>query len=239
MNLTEFGFGACDELSRLSNYLLSSSISIGESGTPSPTKEGTLTVFYDQSAKMLLAEFGVCRAVDIYQWYNRQILRLAVRHDPNVLTGFKANVGLPSGHLQTLIESGSVPEEVLARISFRDKEVRDHLHKTLNVFKDSPMQLFVEARNCIVHALGRDTDGRVAAAVAATPSGRTEGITIKDGIISVSTQSAIGCTNTVDSQISIMDQELAFRYRLPTKPWSAMDDPSRRLIARVQKHGNE
>jgi len=36
-----------------------------------------------------VGEWGVCSVVDIYQWYNRQVLRVAAQHAPEVLEGFR------------------------------------------------------------------------------------------------------------------------------------------------------
>lgn len=216
MRLTEHGKTACEAIGRLQKAIIALKLEVATSGYPKAMNEGDLVVYHDPATTSFLIESGVCRAVDIYQCYNRQILRFAATRDLAVLLGFRDGITLNTRDVEGLIQSGNITQVLLDKISLRDKSVRDHLHKTLGVFEDTPMALLVETRNCIVHGMGKDLDGRVSKCLQTCKS-RDIGISVKDGNLHLSEHAAFWACQTVMAQVSIMDQELAHRFSLPTE----------------------
>jgi len=212
MKNTQQGIEAQDELSRIHDGLIRMAAEVETSATHAASADEVLTIPHDPDALQHLAERAVCDAVDIYQTYNARILEAVVVYCPSALT-----LGRPVK-------------------SLRDSDIRKHVHRTLGVFEDTPMGLLVKTRNCLSHSRGRDEDGKVLAALKSVPAPRRLGIAVVDGRVCISPRAAIEVCHAVQIQLSMMDQELAHRFGLPSSERSASGP--RLLMRIVQKRSN-
>lgn len=162
-----------------------------------------------------VGEWAICSVVDIYQWYNRQVLRVAAQHAPEVLEKFRDGVSLDSKDVRALVTGVSPVDVIIEKILFKDKNVRTHLHQVLQGWEEEEMSVLVEARNCFVHALGHDTEGRVAIALKQKKSPWRLPLNVENGRVVVTADTAGSAIQIGLAQISIMDQQFGNRYDLP------------------------
>lgn len=216
--LTTAGRIACDELGQMNMLIMSVNGDNAEHNkrVKERNKHGEeVNVEYTAYLQKSLGEWGVCRVVDIYQWYNRQVLRVAAQHAPEVLDGFRDAVRLDGRDVSALATGANPVDVIIEKVLFRDKAVRGHLHNVLGIWEEDEMSLLVEARNCLDHALGEDSEGRVAKALASKPSPWKLPLAVNVGRVVVTVETALSAINIGLAQISIMDQQFGNKYSLP------------------------
>ena len=142
---------------------------------------------FTAALEKFVSEGAVCRAVDLYHWYLRRVLQLALSRDRSLIRSWKDALNL-SEKRTAEIESASSAESVLSSLfRGREKAFRDLVHKHLNVPDLSVIPMLVEVRNCIVHHLGSDVDGKVAGLVSECLE---IGVEVRVGAIIVSSSAA-------------------------------------------------
>ncbi|MEY2489083.1 MAG: hypothetical protein QOC70_1025 [Verrucomicrobiota bacterium] len=216
--LTTAGRIACEELGQLNTLVLGVNGDNADHNKRVKERYGggeEVNVEYTAYLQQSLGEWGVCRVVDIYQWYNRQVLRVAVQHAPEVLDGFRDAVRLDGRDVSALVTGINPVNVIIEKVLFRDNVVRGHLHKVLGIWEESEMSLLVEARNCFDHALGNDSEGRVAKALASKPSPWKLPLAVNAGRVVVTAETALSAIAIGLAQISIMDQQFGNKYSLP------------------------
>lgn len=211
MKLTIFAQSACDELSQLMMYLTQSVSALQKHNaqvkSAHPHLEGANTE-YDAMVERLLAEQALCKTADLYQWYNREVLRAAALKSPSVLTGF------PNKKVAAKASDDPSVDGLIRERELKDWAVREHLHKHLGMWEEAEMALIVSSRNCLVHAMGWDTDGSVTKAIAKTRSAWGVALRVTDGRLHVTIRAAEMAIQATLAQISIMDQQFARRYEV-------------------------
>lgn len=156
-----------------------------------------------------MAEWALCKAADTYQWYNREVLRAAARKSPTILKGF------PNKRVAAKVND-RVGELISGR-ELKDWAVREHLHKHLGMWEESEMALLVRARNCLVHAMGLDTDGEMETAIENASSPWKLNLTVERGKLQVAVGAAETAIRVTMAQVSLMDQEFARLHDVPAK----------------------
>ena len=174
-----------------------------------------VNVEYTGYLRKTLGEWGVCRVVDIYQWYNRQVLRVAAQHAPEVLDGFRDGLRLDGKDVSALATGVNPVDVIIEKVLFQDKAVRGHLHKVLGIWEEEEMSVLVEARNCLVHALGDDSEGRVANVLASKRSPWKLPLVVNARRVVATVETALSAVEIGLAQISIMDQQFGNKYSLP------------------------
>jgi hypothetical protein len=216
--LTTAGRTACDELGQVNMMIMCVNGDNADHNKRVKERRNDgeeVNVEYTAYLQKSLGEWGVCKVVDIYQWYNRQVLRVAAKQTPEVLDGLRDVVRLNGRDVSALATGVNPVEVIIGRMLFRDKAVRGHLHKVLGIWEEDEMSLLVEARNCLDHALGEDSEGRVAKTLASKPSPWKLPLTVKAGRVVVTVETALSALNIGLAQISIMDQQFGNKYSLP------------------------
>jgi hypothetical protein len=168
---------------------------------------------YTALLEKFVSESTVCRVIDLYHWYLRRVLQLALSRDRSCIRAWAPTLGLSEKKTVEIETAGSTDQVLSGLLRGREKSFRDLVHQHLDVPNLSAIPLLVEVRNCIVHHLGRDVDGRVSALLPDCPE---LGIEIQNEHVVVSGSAAYEGACRVLSDISIMDQVLARLLGLPT-----------------------
>lgn len=170
---------------------------------------------YDTLATKLVGEAILCKIVDLYQVYNRRVLKLVIDAAPDVLEELRFRIPVAATELSAMIKGAVSPSSLLDKIQFNDRTVRENIHKHLKVWKESEMDFLIEARNCIVHAdgFGFSPDLRAKIQPGASPWKLPFSFS-SDNRLEVNESTAMTVCTIALAQISIMDQMLVNLYEL-------------------------
>jgi hypothetical protein len=213
MKLTSLGVDAIEKLGFLFtwNMVVPSSIAQKFSVEQFPENKP----FVDKH-NTLVSEFLVCRVVDIYQQYNRNMLASLIEAHPELLEDLKTTLPLKGSEIVGLINGSYSPKELLNKVHFTDKAVRDHIHKRLDFWQEEEFDYLIEARNCIVHADGYGFDPHLRAKIESKGTPWKLPLSFaEDGRIIVTPATAFTSVDVAMAQISIMDQGCAISYSIP------------------------
>ena len=210
MKLTAMAQDASDELGQASMYLLLSRDDLQKHDarlkSSHPQMEAP-NAKYNAMAERFIAEWGICKAADTYQWYNRKVLHAAACRSPSILKNFPGKM-VAARAIDRV--AGLISEREL-----KDWAVRKHLHEHLGIWEESEMALIVRARNCIVHAMGLDSGGEMAKAIAEAKSAWGLIISVRNGRLRVTAAAAETALHLTLAQISLMDQGFARLHHVP------------------------
>ncbi len=171
---------------------------------------------YTDYLESAFGEMALCRAVDFYHVYLRQVVLLAATATPTLLRSWKSALNISEKRLQEF-ESGANPAGTVAGF-FRGNEskIRALVYEHLNMPLREDLEVLVEVRNCIVHQGGKDADGALATILAGNDR---LGICVVKGSVVVRGAEAQNLVDCVFSDLSILDQCLARTLQLPTAPF--------------------
>jgi len=189
---------------------------------------------FNDVASRSLGILQLCRAVDLYNWYCRQVLTLAVKTNPRVVDLLRKAEQRIAKTISKAEKAGADPAAALvtnylAR-SANDHAIREAIHEHLQVTLNPEVETICESRNIIVHHRGHD-DGRVADALGKMGSQRAMigamdfpagHMPIKlDANCHLCIEARIGAwaISLLQQQIHTMDQNFSYVYKLPTKRW--------------------
>jgi hypothetical protein len=170
---------------------------------------------------VLVSEFVVCRVVDIYQIYNRNVLKDLVVAHPDLLTDLSEHLPLKGREIVGLMNGAIHPSQLLDKVQFTDRAVREHIHKKLGFWKESELDYLIPARNCIVHSDGYGFDPKLRARL--ENEGTRWNLPLRfavDGRLILEPQAAYVSIEVAMAQISIMDQGCANNYRVDSSEHS-------------------
>lgn len=212
MNLTDHGSSAIEKLSYLHTWLLITADAIRRK---CDTVECPENEEYLNLNDRLVSEFVVCRVVDIYQIYNRRILKELVVAHPNLLADLSSNLPLKGKEIIGIINGTTCPSSLIDKVQFTDGAVREHIHKKLGFWKEPELDYLIPARNCIVHADGFGFDAQLRERI--QKEGTPWNLPLhfsNEGQLILEPQAAYISLDVAIAQISIMDQGCANSYQI-------------------------
>ena len=180
---------------------------------PEPGSENAqYTAFLDES----LGEMSLCRAVDLYHWYLKQVVLLILNANPVLVRQWGKQLKITNSDDLDAFDKGHNREKLLTKW-FRGAEwkTRQLVHEHLKIPLKEDLGILVQVRNSIVHSLGRDTDGTLEPVLKGN-SRLNLGVT--NGQIAVGFSGGDAAIGIVISDVSIIDQCLARLFSLPTAP---------------------
>lgn len=212
MNLTRHGISAIDKLSFLHMWTIISADAIRRKCSTVECPENS--EYLDLNDR-LVSEFVVCKVVDAYQIYNRQVLKELVGSHPELLADLSENLPLKGKEITGLMNGTISPAQLLDKVQFTDRAVREHIHKKLGFWKESELDYLIPARNCIVHSDGYGFDSKLREKI--EKEGTPWNLPLHfapDGRLLLHTQAAYVSCDVAMAQISIMDQGCTNNYNI-------------------------
>ena len=180
---------------------------------PGPGKENAeYTAFLNETIGGMI----LCRAVDLYHWYLKQVVLLILKANPSLLRQWAKQLKIANTGELDAFEKGQNREELLTKW-FRGAEwkTRQLVHEHMKIPLKEDLGILVQVRNCIVHSLGKDMDGTLEAILKGNIR-LVLGIT--SGHVTVGYNGGDAAIGIVISDVSIIDQMLARMFALPTTP---------------------
>ncbi len=168
---------------------------------------------YTETLERFVNESLVSRSIDLYHLYLRKVIALALNRDPSLIRAWALVLDLSKKKV-TEIETASTWNQAISRLfPKRENVFRNLVHEHLNVPHMYVIPLLVEVRNCIVHHLGEDLEGKASLLASENPE---IGIRVCGGHVSISNAAVMNIVGRVLSDISIIDQCVGTVLGLPT-----------------------
>lgn len=217
MKLTKHGIGAIDALSYLHTWTIISADAIRRKCNTVSCVENTE---YLELNDKLVAELVICKVIDIYQIYNRQVLKELVHSHPELLLELNGSIPLKGREIIGLINGSLSPAQLLDKVQFTDQAVREHIHKRLGFWKESELDYLIPARNCVVHSNGYGFDAKLREKF--EKEGTPWNLPLHfsdDGQLILHPQAAYVSIEVALAQISIMDQGCSHNYNVKSQEY--------------------
>lgn len=242
--LTEYANMAMDELFQLTFVCsqIAGDIGCAESVLQARNKKWpeltpVTNLSFNSAAFRFLGIFQLCRAVDTYNWYCREALKLSLSANPGpIIDAIRSKTGKMA---QTVAKADKRRQDAAAEIireflgdRYRgDRVIRETIHRDLDVMQNPEIELLCTCRNVLVHKRGRDEFGEVAEGIRELGSKRAligaqrypvDHMPIAvDGENSLVIAEGIGnwAAELLKQQIFMMDQNFAHVYKLPRRIW--------------------
>ena len=172
---------------------------------------------YSSYLERALAEMALCRAVDCYHWYLRQVVLLILDRDVSLVRRWASALKITNESKIAAFERGEGRDKLLIEW-FRGQEwkTRKLVHKHWKMPLGKDLGVLVKVRNCIVHQLGKDADGALALLLAANSR---LALAVEAGRVVIGYGGADTAIGVVFSDLSIIDPCLARHFSLPAKPY--------------------
>ena len=118
---------------------------------------------YSSYLERALAEMALCRAVDCYHWYLRQVVLLILDRDVSLVRRWASALKITNESKIAAFERGESRDKLLIEW-FRGKEwkTRELVHEHWRMPLGEDLGVLVKVRNCVVPQLGEDADGTLA-----------------------------------------------------------------------------
>jgi len=179
--------------------------------------------------------FLLCRSVDVYNWYCRETLKLALKTDPIIIASLQKAESRIAREISKAVKQQRNPVDALTKLldgkSSMDWAVRDAVHERLNVVQDPETELICLCRNVLVHRRGYDEFDQVAEALknlgtkraqiysVAHPAGHMPISLGPNRLLTMDGNVGLWACDFLHNQIHLMDQNFSHVYKLPTKRW--------------------
>lgn len=172
---------------------------------------------YSAYLERSLAEMALCRAVDCYHWYLRQVVLLILDRNPALVRRWASELKIKDKNKIAAFEQGADREKLLIEW-FRGKEwkTRELVHEHWKMPLGEDLGVLVKVRNCIVHQLAEDSDGSLASVLAANSRLRLSVVASRVVVGYGGAEAAIG---VAINDVSIIDQCLVNHFSLPAEPF--------------------
>jgi hypothetical protein len=180
---------------------------------PEPGQENAeYNTFLDET----FGGFVLCRAVDFYHWYLKQVVLLILNANPNLLRQWAKDLRITNAEELDAFEKGQDREKLLTRW-FRGAEwkTRKLVHEHFKIPLKEDLGLLVDVRNCIVHSLGKDTDGALEPVLKNNPR---LSLSVANQYVVVGFNGSHAASEIVINDVSVIDQMLAQKFSLSTAP---------------------
>ncbi|MBC2603550.1 hypothetical protein [Puniceicoccus vermicola] len=168
---------------------------------------------YTSALEKFVAESVLCSCVDTYHWYLRRVFQTALTADMSRIDTWKGTLKLSKKRIHAVKDATDLGPAISAIFRGSEEPFRVLAHEFLNVPDLAIIPKAVVVRNCLVHELGEDRSGKVAAAISVE---NDLGVSIHNNIVPLPIQEAYEISGRFISDISIMDQALANVLHLPT-----------------------
>jgi hypothetical protein len=196
---------------------------------------------FNSAASRFLGTFQLCRAVDIYNWYCREALRLALSVNPQpIIAILRKSTGRVAKTVAEADRKGKDAATEVVREFLTDKytgerTVRRVVHRDLDVMQNPEVELLCTCRNVLVHQQWNDGRGSIAkglqklgserALIGASwyPAGYRPIALDKTRNLIIDASIRNRAAEFMHQQIFMMDQNFAHVYKLRRKTW---DRPS-------------
>lgn len=172
---------------------------------------------YSAYLECSLAGMALCRSVDCYHWYLRQVVLLILDRDPSLVSLWATELKIKDESKIAAFQRGECRDKLLIEW-FRGKEwkTRELVHEHWRMPLGEDLGILVKVRNCIVHQLGEDADGSLLSVLA---TNSRLGLSIAAKRVVVDYGSADTAINVVFGDVSIIDQCLVHHFSLPAEPY--------------------
>jgi hypothetical protein len=178
---------------------------------PEPGNENAeCTAFLEKN----IGEMTLCRAVDLYHWYLRQVVLLILNADPDLVRQWEKQLKITNQDDLDAFDKGQDREKLLTKW-FRGAEwkTRQLVHEHMKIPLKENLGILVQVRNSIVHSLGKDTDCTLEPILKANPR---LSLGVMNSHVTVGFNGGDAAIGIVISDVSIIDQILARMFSLPT-----------------------
>jgi hypothetical protein len=192
---------------------------------------------FNVGASRLLGVLQLCRGVDIYNWYCREALKLALSANPKAIID---RIRPKSGRIAKSIAKAEkklndpaveVMREFLEDRYRGDRIIREAIHRDLDVLQNPEVELLCTCRNVLVHKRGHDEFGELAQGIQELgskrailgvqwyPPGHMPVAIDKENYLIMDEAVGHWAAELLHQQIFLMDQNFAHVYKLPRKVW--------------------
>ena len=191
---------------------------------------------FNIGASRFLGILQLCRGVDIYNWYCREALKLALSANPKPIIDV---IRKKSGRIADTIAKADkkqndpavVIREFLEDRYKGDRIVREAIHRDLDVLQNPEVELLCTCRNVLVHKRGHDEFGEIAQGIQKLgsqraligvqwyPPGHMPIALNKQNYLIIDASVGNWASELLHQQIFMMDQNFAHVYTLPRKVW--------------------
>jgi hypothetical protein len=179
----------------------------------------------------------LCRAVDIYNWYCCEALKLALSCSPqlvvDVLRRQKGRIAEAVSKAEKKVKDAAaeIIQQFLQDKYKGDWNIREALHRNLDVMQNPEIELLCLCRNVLVHKQGHDEFGEVADAIKNLgseraligaqwyPPGHMPLALDEKKFLVVNEAVGDWAGQLMQQQIFMMDQNFAHIYKLPRQFW--------------------
>ncbi len=192
---------------------------------------------FNNAASCSLGIFQLCRAVDIYNWYCREALKLALSANPQpVIDVIREKTGkiaqaVAKADKKQKDAAAEVVREFLEDRYKGDRIIREAIHRDLDVLRNPEVELLCTCRNVLVHKRGCDESGEIAEGIRRLgseraligaqwyPAGHMPIALDKENCLIISEAVGNWTAELLHQQIFMMDHNFAHVYKLPRKTW--------------------
>jgi len=192
---------------------------------------------FNAAASRLIGILQLCRAVDIYNWYCREALRLALAANPEpIIEAVRNKAGkmaptIAKAHKKKRDAAAEIVREFLTDKYRGDWVIRQTVHRDLDVMQNPEIELLCTCRNVLVHKRGQDEFGEIADSIRELgtkraligaqwyPAGHMPIALDKDNNLIINEAVGNWAAELMQQQIFMMDQNFAHVYKLPRKTW--------------------
>jgi hypothetical protein len=192
---------------------------------------------FNRAASRFIGILQLCRAVDIYNWYCREALKLALSANPKPIIDAVWNRAgkmaptIAKAHKKKEDAAAEIVREFLTDKYRGDRVVRQTVHRDLDVMQNPEIELLCTCRNVLVHKRGQDEFGEVADAIRELgpkraligaqwyPAGYMPIALDKENNVIINDAVGNWAAELMQQQIFMMDQNFAHVYKLPRKTW--------------------
>jgi hypothetical protein len=195
---------------------------------------------FNSAASRFLGIMQLCRAVDTYNWYCREALKLALSANPQPIIEI---IGKKTGRIAKTIAKANkekkdaaveVVREFLEDRYKGDRIIREAIHRDLDVLQNPETELLCTCRNVLVHKRGRDEFGEIARGIRKLgseraligaqwyPHGHMPIALDKENYLIIDDAVGDWAVELLSQQIFMMDQNFAHVYKLPRKVWDQL-----------------
>ncbi len=194
---------------------------------------------FNSAASRFLGILQLCRAVDVYNWYCREALKLGLSTNPEpVIEAIRNKTGkiaetIAKAEKRKKDAAPEIVREFLAGRYKGDRIIREVIHRRLDVLQNPEVELLCTCRNVLVHKRGHDESGEIARGIeklgseraligaAWYPIGHMPIALDKEGCLVIDEAVGNWAVELLHQQIFMMDQNFAHVYKLPRKVWDS------------------
>jgi len=190
---------------------------------------------FNVAAFRFIGTSQLCQVVDIYNWYCREALKLALSSSPQLVTDvMRKRTGKIADAISKADKKGKDAATEIIQEFLQDKykgdwNIREAIHRNLDVMQNPEIELLCSCRNILVHKRGHDEFGQIAEAIKNLgseraligaqwyPPGHMPIALDERNFLVINETIGDWACQLMQQQIFMMDQNFAHVYKLPRK----------------------